>query len=179
MRVYLPATSALLRTWDETGIAQAVGGIGYGVTPALREAYREGDVEELEWVAQVAAGMAALRMISADPAALPVRFVLAADVADDALRTPPGLEQPAQLLLDEPVPRAAWASVLADDPASGADQRVVAAAAEAWRRTGGLADESLTDLLDDAEAVELGWFGVQEVPALLATATKLSGRREG
>src|SRR5579884_2968960 len=161
MRIYLPSTSTLLRVWQAAGSADPVDGRGYGVTPALREAYREGDLEELEWVAQLAAGMASLRLIGADPVALPLRLVIAADLADGDVHTPPGLDEPA-LLLTGPVPRDRWASVLADDPGSAADQRVVAAAAAAWRRGTATPDDSITELLDDAEAVELGWYGVQE-----------------
>ncbi|MDQ1706671.1 MAG: hypothetical protein QOF18_3037, partial [Frankiaceae bacterium] len=58
MRVYLAATLPLLRQWLAAG--QAPPGPGHAVTPALREWYREGSQEEMEYVAQLAAGRAAL-----------------------------------------------------------------------------------------------------------------------
>lgn len=168
MRVYLPATSALLQAWAGSDSAEPVDGRGFGVTPALREAYREGDLEELEWVAQVAAGEASLRLLAGDPGALPLRFVLAADVADADIAPATGPGHAAQLQLTAAVPRTRWASVLADDPGSAEDQREVATAAEALRR-GDTPVDSVQDRLDDVSAIELGWFGVQEIPHLLAS----------
>jgi hypothetical protein len=166
VRIYLPAASTLLRAWDAAGTAEPVDAIVYAVTPALREAYRDGDTEELEWVAQVAAGTASLRRLAADPRALPLRIVVAADVADSAALPGRVSDHPAALRLAGGVPRNAWASLLADDPQAADDQRQVAAAAEALRG-GDVPGESPAELLEDVEAIELGWFGIQELPALL------------
>src|ERR1700685_4393121 len=82
MRVYLsstlPALAELLRT-GELGPAPVH---GYAVTPALREWYSSGDVEELEYVALLDAARDSLRLIGADPSAPRRRVVLAAELTD-------------------------------------------------------------------------------------------------
>ena len=69
MRVYLPATVPLLRDWIAADAASAAGA-AYAVTPSLREWYREGDADELEYAASSLAAVAALDSIRA-PAASP------------------------------------------------------------------------------------------------------------
>ena len=80
MRVYLPATLPVLEQWLATG--HAVPGLGAGVTPALREWYREGDTDELEYAAQRVAARLALELLADDPGAPRRRVVLAVDVPD-------------------------------------------------------------------------------------------------
>src|ERR1700749_830397 len=69
MRVYLPATlpglAGLLRK-AEIGPAPLR---AFAVTPALREWYASGDLEELEYVAMMHAARASLRLLLADPGA--------------------------------------------------------------------------------------------------------------
>ena len=64
MRVYLPATlpalAGLLRTGE---IGPAPGAPAFAVTPALREWYASGDLEELEYVAMTHAARASLRLL--------------------------------------------------------------------------------------------------------------------
>src|SRR3954454_12815752 len=67
VRVYLPATVPLLRRWVAEGRAPA--GLAWAVSPGLREWYREGDEEEMEYAAQLAAGRASLDLFAADPEA--------------------------------------------------------------------------------------------------------------
>lgn len=168
MRVYLPATAQLLQQWLAAGEARS--DQAFGVTGALREAYREGDQEELEWVATQAAARSCLALLAAAGDGTPsVRVVVAADV-DDRELTPPPTSSPAAVALATAVPRGRWAAVLADDPAAAADLAVVRAARQAIRVAGRLDDGQIQDRLDDAEAVELGWWGVQEAAGLLAAA---------
>src|SRR6266568_3681856 len=54
----------------------------YAVTPALRESYASGDLQELEYVAITHAARASLRLLAADPDAPRRRVVLAGDVDD-------------------------------------------------------------------------------------------------
>ncbi len=175
MRVYLPATVALLAEWLDVGAATAAE--GFTVTPQLREAYREGDLEELEWVAQRAAARAALSLLARDQAHQvcrpTVRVVLAVDVADvRPLALSPLSDEPSAVGMAGPVRTREWASVLADDPSAAADLAVVAAAVDVVRRGGGGPDDpDGRDHLDDADAVELGWWAVQELPTLLRAAS--------
>jgi hypothetical protein len=161
VRVYVPATLPLLRGWLDSG--QMPPGRGYAVTPALREWYREGDQEEMEYVAQLAAGRAALDLLDRDPDARRLRAVVAADVPD------------ADVAVDEPAGRAAvvvgaaaavsdWASALVDDEEA---ESVVSAAVTALGAAAG-GDDDANFALDEAASYELGWFAVQELPNLFS-----------
>ena len=46
MRVYIPATLAMLQRFVADGSMHALSGTAFAVTPALRESYAEGDDEE-------------------------------------------------------------------------------------------------------------------------------------
>ena len=158
MRVYLPATLPLLRAWLDAG--RAPGGPAYAVTPALREWYREGDEEEMEYVAAQAAGRGSLALLAAEPMVPRRRVVLAADVvdADVALLGEPR----AAVAVGVPVELSRWASALVDD--EDADG-VVSVAASALARAE-LGDEDAKFAVDEAEAYELAWYAVQEIPNL-------------
>src|SRR4051794_29298229 len=84
MRVYLPSTltglGALLAA-REVGPAPLT---GFAVTPALREWYAEGDLEELEYAASDLAAPASLLLLAEENAPAPRRVVIAADVPDTA-----------------------------------------------------------------------------------------------
>ncbi|HEX3907056.1 MAG TPA: hypothetical protein VHW92_03910 [Mycobacteriales bacterium] len=161
MRVYLPATLPLIIRWLADGVALP-GGPAYAVTPALREWYREGDIDELEHVAQVAAAGGSVELIASDPTAPRRRVVLAADVADSEVEPMPVPER-AAVRLSAPVPRSGWASALLDD--AGAE--VVVATAVANLARAAIGDEDARFALDEAAATELGWYGVQELPHVL------------
>jgi hypothetical protein len=162
MRVYLATTFPLLAAWLAAGVAEPAGPT-YGVTPALREWYREGEADELEAVAQVAAARGSVELLAADPDAPRRRAVLAVD-ADDADVTPFSGGDRAALRLGASVPRARWASALVDAP----DAAVVVATAIANLARAALGDDDALFALDEASAHELGWYAVQELPHLLA-----------
>src|SRR5690348_18170281 len=99
VRVYVPATVPDLAARLDTGVTGRspvtdAGSLAYAVTPALREWYREGDIEELEYAAMTHAAGASLRMLAAlvprEPA--PRRVVLAADVPDRGVRPEPDVD---------------------------------------------------------------------------------------
>src|SRR6516162_567117 len=69
MRVYLPATLSTLACLLRAGEIGPAPVRGFAVTPALREWYATGDLEELEYVAMTHAGRASLRLLAADPGA--------------------------------------------------------------------------------------------------------------
>ncbi|MGH3637231.1 MAG: DUF6912 family protein, partial [Mycobacterium sp.] len=50
-RVYIPATLAMLAQLVADGSLQPVSGTAFAVTPKLREAYAEGDDDELSEIA--------------------------------------------------------------------------------------------------------------------------------
>ena len=163
MRVYLPATIPMLAVLAETGVL-AVPLSAHAVTPALREWYTEGSVEELEYAAMVEAAEASLRLLHDDAGAPPRRVVVAAEV-DVALAAPPGHEGPRSLvLLPGAVERRQVASVHVDDPAAADD--VAAAVAAVPAAAAGGQDAQFT--VDSAEGNDLLWYDVSELEILLA-----------
>ncbi|MDQ1694665.1 MAG: hypothetical protein QOJ03_18 [Frankiaceae bacterium] len=160
MRVYLAATLPALARWLADG--QAPPGPAHAVTPALREWYREGSEEEMEYVASLAAGRSCLDLLAVDLDAPRRRVVVAAEVADlDVAPAGPGRSG---VVVGAPVPVSRWASALVDDEDSEA---VVSAAVTALG--GAVAgDDDAAFALDEAGATELAWYAVQELPDLLA-----------
>lgn len=159
MRVYLPATLPVLRAWHETGSAPS--GSAYAVTPGLREWYREGGEDEMEYVAQRAAARASLALLAADPGAPRRRVVVAAEVPDADVAV---LDEPrAGVAVGAAVELRRWASVLIDDEESDGVVSVAASALAA----ADVGDDDAAFSVDEAEAVELGWYAVQELPLLL------------
>ncbi len=160
MRVYLPSTLPALAEGLDRGTLEVP--VAYAVTPALREWYTEGDLEELEYAATAAAARAALRRLT-DPSAPQRRVVLAAEVPDKTVRPAPDLARAAVRLAD-PVPVSLLVSALVDDPAAVDDVRRAVAALLA-------ADAGDDDALFTVEAVEdheLGWYAAQELAALVS-----------
>jgi hypothetical protein len=168
MRVYLPSTLALLaavHTAREAGPAPLT---GHAVTPALREWYVGGDLEELEFAALTAAARASLRLLAADPSAPRRRVVLAAEVPDQSVTWAPGDasldgDDRALVQVTAPVPWKRIASGHVDD--IDAVPEVTAAvdalpAAEAG-------DDDARFTVDGAEGHELLWYATQELPDLL------------
>ncbi|MDT0201881.1 DUF6912 family protein [Nocardioides sp. AE5] len=83
VRIYLPLTSAGLQELvAEARVAAPLA--AHAVTDALRQAWPEGDDEELEYAALAAAADASWHLRGVGDA--PRRHVLAADVAADAVR---------------------------------------------------------------------------------------------
>lgn len=160
MRVYLPATLPLLADWLAAG--RAGPGTAHAVTPALREWYREADAEEMEYSAQRAAARASLGLLAEDPGAPRRRVVIAADVPDADVAL---LDHPrSAVAVGVPVEVRAWASALVDD--EEADGVVSVAASSLALADHG--DDDASFAVDEADAVELGWWAVQELPHLLS-----------
>jgi hypothetical protein len=160
MRVYLPATLPMLRRWFADGHAPP--GAAHAVTPALREWYREGTLEEMEYVAQLAAGRASLDLLAADVDAPRRRVVLAADVPD--LDVVVGGVARTAATVGVPVPRGWWSSALVDDE----DAEAVVSAAVTALGAAAAGDDDAAFLLDEAGATELAWYAAQELEHLLA-----------
>lgn len=162
MRIYLPATLAMLSTLSADGQFAPLGGTGFAVTPALREAFTAGDDDELAEVAIREAARASLRLIAAEgDSDLPVRrAVVAADVDEVKLR--PDLDD-AVVKVSGPIALSAVASVHVDG--AGAEPAVRAAADVIDEAD--LGDEDAELAIGDADDHDLGWYATQELPFLL------------
>jgi hypothetical protein len=160
MRVYIPATVAMLQQLVADGSLWPVNGTAFAVTPTLREAYAEGDDDELAEVALREAALASLRLLAADPEALRRRAVLAADVGQAKCRPD----------LDDAVVRLA-APVAIDDVVAAfvdnADAEPAVSAAVAVIDAADLGDEDADLMVGDAQDHDLAWYATQELPFLL------------
>ncbi len=163
--VYIPATLAMLQQLVADGSLWPVNGTAFAVTPTLREAYAEGDDDELAEVALREAALASLRLLAADAGAashtLPLRrAVLAAEVDDVKHR--PDLDD-AVVRLGAPVSIEDVIAAYVDN--AGAEAAVTKAievidAAD-------LGDEDAELIVGDAQDHDLAWYANQELPFLL------------
>ena len=167
MRVFLPATTTVLRTLVDEGRLTGPH-TAFTVTPQLREFYAlsdaDADVEELEYAALLAAARASLRLLDVDPLAPRRRVVLAADVPATAVRP-----------IDDADTERGAARVEADvrmkDVASahidGSDAEEDIRAAVNVVLEADLGSEDAQFVVDQAEGHELAWYATQEIgPAL-------------
>ena len=162
MRVYLPATMPALAAALTAGQLSPPPLAGFAVTPALREWYASGDLDELEYAAMAVAARASLRLLAADGAAPPRRVTLAADVPDEQVSGCGDPDEPAAVKISSVVPLARVASVHVDDPDAAGDVRAAVAALPAADR----GDEDAKFTVDSAEGNELLWYAAQELPYL-------------
>ena len=185
MRVYIPATLAMLQRLVADQSMHALSGTAFAVTPTLRESYAEGDDDELAEVALREAALASLRLLAAEGAGgersdggsnpggersdggsnpggeLPRRrAVLVADV--DGATARPDLDD-AVVRLAGPIGIgdvvAAYLDNAAAEPAVAAAIEVVDAA--------DLGDEDSELTVGDAQDHDLAWYASQELPFLL------------
>jgi uncharacterized protein DUF6912 len=163
MRVYLPSTLAALAPVLAAGQIGPAPVRGYAVTPALREWYASGDLEELEYMAMTQAARASLRLLHADPLSPRRRVVLAAELADDLVLVRNGLDKPGRVEVTLPVLLADVMSGHVDDVVAIADIEAAAAALPAADS----GDEDARFVVDGAEGHELLWYASQELSYLL------------
>lgn len=169
MRVYIPATLAMLAQLVADGSLRAVSGTAFAVTPALRESYANGDDDELAEVALGEAALASLRLLGAAPAgtaapdavALPTRrAVLVAEVEPVTAR--PDLDA-AVVRLAGPVEIGDVVAVYVDNAAAEAAVLAAVAAID----DADLGDEDAELTVGDAQDHDLAWYATQELPFLL------------
>jgi hypothetical protein len=167
VRVYLPATTTVLRTLVDDGVLPGPH-TAFAVTPQLRQFYEisdaDADIEELEYAGLLAAARASLRLIDNDPTAARRRVVLAADVPDAAV-TPlddPDTERGAvRIQADVRLPDVASAHI------DGADAEEDVRAAVNVVIEADLGSDDAQFVVDQAEGHELAWYANQEIgPAL-------------
>ena len=157
MRVYLPSTLTGLAEVLKTGEIGPAPQPGFAVTPALRESYSSGDLEELEYTALLEAARGSLRLLAEQPDAPPRRVVLAAEVAEDDLGKAPGHPAAVQVLSAIPLSRLAAGHV---DSIEAADDVRAAVAALPAAEDG---DDDARFTVDGAEGHELQWYATQEL----------------
>lgn len=161
MRVYIPATLAMLQQLVADGSLWPVNGTAFAVTPSLREAYAEGDDDELGEVALRDAALASLRLLSTATDELPPRrAVLVADVENVTLR--PDLDD-AVVRLGEPVGIDDVVAAFVDNAAAEPDVRRAIEVIDA----ADLGDEDAELAVGDAQDHDLAWYATQELPFLL------------
>jgi hypothetical protein len=169
MRVYVPATLAMLQRLIADGMMFPVSGTAFAVTPTLRESYAEGDDEELAEVALREAALGSLRLLAVDQensdaatgdALPPRRAVLVADVGSANAR--PDLDD-AVVRVSEPVTLgdlvAVYVDIAAAEPAVRAAIDLIDAA--------DFGDEDAELVVGDAQDHDLAWYATQELPFLL------------
>ncbi|RKT57454.1 DUF6912 family protein [Saccharothrix australiensis] len=160
MRVYLPATVAMLRDLVERGEFTPVGGTGFALTPALRESYASGDTEELEYSAMLDAARASLRLLAAEDKAVPRRAVVSVDVEDVKLR--PDLDF-SVVKVAGAVPAKLVAAIHLDTSDAEDAVREAVEVIDA----ADLGDPDAEFALGEAEDHELAWYAPQELRFLL------------
>lgn len=169
MRVYIPATLAMLTQLVADGAMPARSGTAFAVTPTLREAYAHGDEDELGEIALQEAALASLRLLAGEGAGeqtgeqsgLPPRRAVLVAEADGVTVRPD---------LDDAVVRLAGPVALADVIAAYVDNSTAepaVLAAVAVVDAADLGDEDAELTVGDAQDHDLAWYAAQELPFLL------------
>jgi hypothetical protein len=172
VRVYIPSTlpdlsgkvrlDAVGRP-DPRAVVADAGSVGYAVTAGLREWYRDGDLEELEYVALTRAARGSLRLIaSSGLLAAARRVVLAVDVSDADVVAAPQIDV-AAVRVRAVVLVEAVAAVHVDDLAASADVEAAARLVGA----GEAGDDDARFVLDGLDDHELQWYATQELGSLV------------
>jgi hypothetical protein len=165
MRVYIPATLAMIAQLVADGLIWPVNGTAFAVTPALREGYAAGDDDELGEVALRDAALASLRLLAADATSElpPRRAVVVADIADTtAASLRPDLDD-AVVRLAGPVAIDDVVAAFIDNAAAEPDVVAAIAAIDA----ADLGDEDAELIVGDAQDHDLAWYATQELPFLV------------
>jgi hypothetical protein len=162
VRVYVPATLAMLQRLVADRLMHAINGTAFAVTPTLREAYAHGDDDELAEVALRDAALASLRLLAGEGASgmPPRRAVVVAEVADASAR--PDLDD-AVVRLSGPI---GYDDVIAAYVDNADAEPVVTPAIEAVDAAD-LGDEDAEFIVGDAQDHDLAWYAPQELPFLL------------
>jgi hypothetical protein len=158
----MPATLPVVAGMLRAGVIHASLVRGYAVTPALREWYSGGDIEELEYVAMMHAARESLRLLATDPVAPRRRVVLAIDVQDDQVKADAGFDEPGLVQVRGPVPIRDVASGLVDDIDAAADLADAIAALP----NADAGDDDAQFVVDGADGHELQWYATQELSYL-------------
>jgi len=165
VRVYVPATLAMVQQLVEVGSMQPLSGTAFAVTPTLRESYAEGDDEELAEVAIGEAALASLRLLAAEPggSGLPLRrAVLVVDALDTDVTPRPDLDDAVVRINGRVALSQVVAAYVDNAAAEAAVKAAIAVVDEA-----DLGDEDAELTVGDAQDHDLAWYATQELPFLL------------
>lgn len=165
MRIYVGTTLDTLSALRHNGFDAPVR--AHAVTPALREWYVEGDLEELEYAAAADAARDSLRQLAQAAGSARRRVVVAADVPDSTVRsqtTSLSDGERSVVQLAQPVTLDQVVSIHVDDDLA-LDDVADAAAALAAAEAG---DEDAQFVVDGADGHELLWYDVTELDDVLA-----------
>jgi glycine/D-amino acid oxidase-like deaminating enzyme len=164
VRVYLPVTSTRLARALESGRIDSA--VAFAVTPALREWYAEGDLDELEYVALTHAARASLRLLAeetTEPAARDRRrVVLAADVPDSRAHSDPETDV-AAVRVEGTVEWSAIVSAHVDDVDAANDVLAAVRVLEA----ADAGDDDARFVVESVDDHQLQWFATQEIAHLI------------
>jgi hypothetical protein len=169
MRVYVPATLAMLDQMLADGRLEPASLTAFALTPRLRESYVAGTEEELEYAAMAEAARASLRLIAleqadgvdgSEPGVEPRRVVVTAEL--DGVTARPDLDDGA-VRLPGPLPLESVVAVHVDTAEAAAAVTAAAAVVDA----ADLGDPDAEFVLGDAEDHELAWYDPSELPFLL------------
>ena len=143
-------------------LLHARSGTAFAVTPTLREAYAEGDDDELADVALREAALASLRLLAGEGTSdlPPRRAVVVAEVEGATAR--PDLDD-AVVRLSAPI---AFTDVIAVYVDNADAEQAVVPAIEAVDAAD-LGDEDAEFIVGDAQDHDLAWYAAQEVPFLI------------
>lgn len=143
-------------------LLHARSGTAFAVTPTLREAYAEGDDDELADVALREAALASLRLLAGEGTSdlPPRRAVVVAEVEGATAR--PDLDD-AVVRLSAPV---AFTDVIAAYVDNADAEQAVVPAIEAVDAAD-LGDEDAEFIVGDAQDHDLAWYAAQELPFLI------------
>lgn len=165
VRVYVPATLAMLQRLVADGSLRPVNGTAFAVTPTLRESYSEGDDEELAEVARREAALASLRLLGhEDTGELPPRRVVVETDIDEAdgLTLRPDLDD-AVVRLSGEIDLGGVIAAYVDNQAAEAAVRAAVEVIDA----ADLGNEDAELTVGDAQDHDLAWYAPQELPFLL------------
>jgi hypothetical protein len=162
VRVYVPATLAMLQQLVADRMLHARNETAFAVTPTLREAYAEGDDDELAEVALRDAALASLRLLAGEGTSgmSARRAVLVAEVGEATPR--PDLDD-AVVRLAGPI---AFDEVIAAYVDNAGAEAAVLPAIEAVDAAD-LGDDDAEFIVGDAQDHDLAWYAPQELPFLL------------
>ncbi len=143
-------------------LMHARSGTAFAVTPTLREAYAEGDDDELADVALREAALASLRLLAGEGTSdlPPRRAVVVAEVEGATAR--PDLDD-AVVRLSAPI---AFTDVIAVYVDNADAEQAVVPAIEAVDAAD-LGDEDAEFIVGDAQDHDLAWYAAQELPFLI------------
>jgi hypothetical protein len=160
--VYVPATLAMLQQLVADRLLHARNGTAFAVTPALREAYAEGDDEELAEVALRDAALASLRLLAGEGTTdlPPRRAVVVANVEGATAR--PDLDD-SVVRLSAPIGYDDVVAAYVDNADAESAVRPAIEAVDA----ADLGDDDAEFVVGDAQDHDLAWYAPQELPFLL------------